>query len=97
MAGEATVRERLAASRAGAGNGGVNGARAGIVSGAKLTEAAEYLKSARACVLVWSKEAYLNADQVDRHLDDIREMLDLSETLLKARMICEAKASVFGA
>jgi hypothetical protein len=95
--GTAAVRERLGTARAGGTNGETALAARGIVSGAKLTEAAAYLKQARIAVLNWSKEAYLGADQVDRHIDDIREILDLSETLLKARMRLEAKAQVFGA
>lgn len=73
-----------------------NGAVPTHLNGAKLGEAAAYLKSARICVLSWVRQNYVLSENVDQHTDDVRDLLAWSDQLDDLRMKLEVKASIFG-
>jgi len=69
-------------------------ARAGIVTGEKLGEAARYLKSARSATLAWVREAA--AASVELNAEHMQEVLNIADRLEDIRGRLEAKASLFG-
>jgi len=67
-----------------------------VVRGEKLAEAAGYLKQARICLLEWMKQACLGADQVDRHIEDIEDVVRFARELQEMRGRLDIKASALG-
>lgn len=75
-----------------------NGASAPVIhqNGAKLAEAAGYLKSARICVLTWVRGNYVDSPHVDHNTDQVRELLAIAQTLEDIRAKLDVKASILG-
>jgi hypothetical protein len=73
-----------------------NGAVPTHLNGAKLAEAATYLKSARTCVLTWVRQNYVLSENVDQYTDDVRDLLAWAEMLGDMRRKLEVKASILG-